>query len=177
MGWRELDSTTSVRKEIEAMRIHSNEQAAVIMILLVAVAVIMQFLTGCTKLEPDTNDPTHAAAWTTTVDCGVMIAHPCPYMTFATLATFYETTTDKLAITWWAIAGAADDGPDEELATFSDTGDILLIERGDSSGERMASTLTYFPDADRYVGDVPWLLYNIAGMTTFHLTIDRVIAP
>lgn len=132
-------------------------------------------LASCTKLEPDINDPTHPAAWTTTVDCGTTIAHPCPYMTFTTLATFYETTTNKLAITWWALAGAPEVGPDEELATFSDAGDILLIERGDSSGERMASTLTYSPDGDRYVGDVPWLLYNIAGMTTFHLVIDRMI--
>ena len=130
-------------------------------------------LAACTKIEPDVNDPTHEATWTTTVTCGTKVAHPCPYMTFTTLATFYTTTTGALAITWWD-AGAVDIGPDQELTSLDADGNILLPERGDNAGERLASTLTVSPDG--YAGDVKWLLYNIAGMTTFHLVIDRPVA-
>lgn len=145
-------------------------------LMVIAMAALeIASLASCTKLEPDVNDPTHAATWTSPIDCGTTTAHPCPYMTFATLATFYKTSTGKLSITWWAIADVPDVGADPELAELSDVGDIVLPIRGDSSGERMPSTLKLTPDG--YEGDVAWLLYTVAGMTEFHLVIDRVLAP
>lgn len=142
-------------------------------------------LAACTAVAPDVNDPTHEVTWTSSLTCaGMPVSHPCPYTTYASLVTFNvipnnaspgtHDDADRVALTWWGAEDVVggDSGSVEEVAHQTIVGDIELAEIGDGAGERLAATLT--KNDHGYAGDVTWELFTVAGMTTFHLAVDRV---
>lgn len=137
-------------------------------------------LVACCATPAADESPTYNVTWTSALTCPAdSVSHPCPYLTYSQLVTLNPVTdtTDrvtgasKVALTWWAADVPGDRGPVPDLAMLNADGSIGLVTQGDDGGERQAATLA--PTKDGYAGDVSWLLFNVAGMTTFHIEATR----
>lgn len=132
--------------------------------------------------------PTHSVTWSATgmsdsrgepdpIMCTSLISHPCPIMLYMRrLDVTAATTPGSVNLRWWGGTGGADfngrtaedELPIVEVALEAD-GALALTDRGDDGGLRHMATLA--PAADGWEGDLAWSLFNVAGHTTFHVTI------
>lgn len=135
---------------------------------------VVALLSACTAQPPAAvavESPTYDTTWASSLVCTDTIGHPCPYLVLCTLATLNPLDASRVAITWWGPSVATDRGPDPDEETLAADGSITLAVRSDEAGERQAGSLRVTPDG--YEGDVTWLLFTVAGKTTWHLTLTR----
>lgn len=138
-------------------------------------------LVGCAA-SPHPSNGTHSASWSDgasdspgvpdPVICTDVVSHPCPWLVYTG-----ELLVSGTTVTWTAASGGANDigvdasaEPDVvEVARQADGG-LQLPSRGDDGGLRESFVL--HPTAcGGWQADVTWLLFNVAGKTTFHLEV------
>lgn len=113
--------------------------------------------------------------WTSPIVCGDTISHPCPWLVHTTMMIEGTTATSTPIPDATALdpnGYPTDHRPAlvEDIVAASD-GRVILAQRGDDAGLRLEATLD--PELG---GDVSYLLFNVAGTTTFHVG-PRCAAP
>lgn len=153
------------------------------------VAVVVFVCSGCAVEQPTTahGPPSDAYAVTWSdghsdspgvpgpVVCTDLISHPCPFRLYTTTLTL-DPGTDS--ITWGDAMGgsnangvAAEDLPPiEDADALAVDGNLFIASGGDDGGLHYDATLSA-QTGGGWDGDITWALFNVAGKTTFHVTI------
>lgn len=107
------------------------------------------------------------------VVCTDVVSHPCPWLLYT-----HALAVENGEVRWTDASGGANDiGVDAsaypdvvEAITVGDVGDLDLPMRGDDGGLRRAFVLAPTPEGG-WEGNATWALFNVAGSTTFHVSV------
>lgn len=134
--------------------------------------LILLALVGCgTSMA---TSPSHAIVWSdghsdspgvpAPVVCNDVVSHPCPWLLYThTLVLVGDEAT-------WTDASGGTNDIGRAAADYPDVVEMVpgmvFPDRGDDGGLRHTFTL------QGHEADVTWTLFNVAGHTTFHLTVQ-----